>query len=268
MSSKETGLPPGLALAWGLAAPSRRGPKPAHSVETIVQAALDLVDAGGITSLSLPKLAARIGVATNALYRYIGSKEELLVLVRDAGWGVPPASIPRTATWRDAARIWTHAVIDGFRDRPWLLDVPVHGAPVTPRLFRWVEVLLQSMTDTGLSDKQKLQFALLLDGYAFSSASLARNLQAARTHPVQSASVYEFLQPRLEQGFPTLASMLSSGAYDDTEGLTGAEVDFGLERILDGIEVFIRNQRSWAGHTKPGQARQVLHGRPARRRCR
>ncbi|SRR6266545_7256436 len=51
-----------------------------------------LADADGIAAL-LPRLAARIGVTTNALYRYVSSKDELLVLVRDAGWGVPPELI-------------------------------------------------------------------------------------------------------------------------------------------------------------------------------
>src|SRR3954447_9659985 len=92
MCHDKESLPPGLALAWGVVSTGRRGPKPAHSVEKIVEAAAELADAHGITGVSLPRLAARIGVTTNSLYRYIRSKEELFVLLREAGWGTPPES--------------------------------------------------------------------------------------------------------------------------------------------------------------------------------
>jgi AcrR family transcriptional regulator len=232
-------LPPGLALAWGVTSPGRRGPKPAHSVEQIVQAAIEIADASGLTALSLPRLAARIGVTTNALYRYIGSKDELLVLLRDAAWGAPPESIRRGTNWRDAATAWTRAAIDRYLARPWLFDLPVPGAPMTPNLLRWLETLLDSMDDTGLANQDRLGCALLLDGYANSTANLIHKVRSAATEPAQSAAAFEFLLPRLRaHGFPVLAEMLSAGAYEDSN-LTTDDVDFGLQRILDGIDVLI-----------------------------
>lgn len=244
-------LPPGLALAWGVTSHGRRGPKPAHTVEEIVQAAVELADTDGLAALSLPRLAARIGLTTNALYRYISSKDELLVLVRDAGWGTPPESIQRAADWRAAATVWTHTVIDQYRARPWLLEIPVPGAPMTPHLLRWLEILLASMDDTGLSSRERLRCALLLDGYAYSTASLVRKLQSAGTEPAQSAAAFEFLLPRLQaHGYPVLAAMLATGAYGSLDGPTVGGLDFGLQRILDGIDTLIRTLRA-----SPGQAR-------------
>jgi AcrR family transcriptional regulator len=242
MNDDRPPLPPGLALAWGVKSPGRRGPKPTHSVEKVVQAAIELADAHGLAAISLPKVAARIGVTANALYAYVDSKEELLVLVRDAGWGAPPDSIRRAPIWREAAIAWTRAAIDHYRVRPWLLEVPVPGAPMTPNLLRWLEALLASMHDTGMSSKDRLGCALLLDGYAYSTASIITKVQAAATPSVQSAAVLDFLLPRLRtQGFPVLAAMLSSGAYDDTDTPTTDDVEFGLHRILDGIEALIRS---------------------------
>lgn len=242
MSQDETSpLPPGLALAWGGTSPGRRGPKPAHSVEKIVQAAVELADTDGLEAVSLPRLAATIGVSTNALYRYVSSKDELLVLVRDAGWGPPPDSIRQSANWRDAATAWTHAVIDHYGVRPWLMDVPVPGSPMTPRLLRWLEVLLASMGETGLSNRDRLRCALLLDGYAFSTASLIRKLRVAARQPAESAAAYEFLLPRL-QDFPVMAEMLSTGAFGSSGDFPAGAIDFGLRRILDGIDALIRAQ--------------------------
>lgn len=241
MSDDPPPLPPGLALAWGVRSPGRRGPKATHSVEKVVQAAVELADSHGLAAVSLPKVAARIGVTANALYAYVDSKEELLVLARDAGWGAPPDSIRRARNWRAAATAWTYAAIDHYRVRPWLLEVPVPGAPMTPNLLRWLEVLLASMGDTGMGGKDRLACALLLDGYAYSTASLIIKVQAAATHPVQSTAVFEFLLPRLEtEGFPVLAALLSTGAYDDLDTPATDDVEFGLLRLLDGIEAHIR----------------------------
>jgi AcrR family transcriptional regulator len=240
VTTGEPPLPPGLALAWGLAPAARRGPKPAHSVERIVDAALTLADEDGFSALSLPKIASRVGVTTNALYRYVSSKEELLVLLADAAWGPAPESLSRD-DWRDAATGWVHAALDRCRVHPWLLDLPVHGAPATPNLLDWLEKLLESMAKTGLPMPDILGCAVLLDGYARSVAKLARDLHETTTPPIQSAAVASFLQPLLvERGYPILASMMSGGQYEDDDELPEADVEFGLTRILDGIEVQVR----------------------------
>jgi AcrR family transcriptional regulator len=238
VTTGEPPLPPGLALAWGAAPAARRGRKPAHSVERIVEAALALADEAGFSALSLPKIASRVGVTTNALYRYVSSKEELLVLLADLAWGPAPESLSREDDWRAAATGWVHAALDRFRAHPWLLDLPVRGAPVTPNLLGWLEKLLESMTKTGLPMPDILGCAVLLDGYARSVAKLARDLRETTTPPVQSAAVASFLRPLLaERGYPILASMMSGGQYEDDDELPEADVEFGLTRILDGIEV-------------------------------
>lgn len=241
MTRDKPPLPPGLASAWGVTSPGQRGPKPGHSLEEILEAAMDLADTQGFAAVSLGKVAAQLGLTTTALYRYVGSRDELFVLLRDAGWGPPPTTIRQAANWREAATTWTQAVIDGYAARPWLLDVPVPGAPMTPRLLSWLEVLLESFGDTGLSDEECLGCAMLLDGYAHSRASLIRKIKTAATQPVQAAAAMDFLLPRLrERGFPVLASMLSSGAYGVAVAPAAGDDDFGLTRILDGIELLIQ----------------------------
>jgi AcrR family transcriptional regulator len=232
----EATLPPGLALSWGFVPAGRRGPKPGHSVEGILETALALADADGFTAVSLPKIARRLGLTTNALYRYVSSKDELLVLMADAGWGSPPES--DAPGWRDAATRWAKAVIDGYCARPWLLDIPVRGAPVTPNLLRWLESFLEGMASSGLGRQELLSCAMLLDGYARSTANLVRDLRDSTSPPVQAEAVSEFLRPLLaERGYPIMAELMSGGDYED--GLGETDVDFGLKRILDGIEVLV-----------------------------
>jgi AcrR family transcriptional regulator len=237
-------LPPGLALAWGEAPTARRGPKAAHSVQELVEAAIALADAEGIGALTLPRVAGRVGLTTNALYRYVGSKEELFVLSYDAAWGEPPKSSSGGRSWRNGARAWAHALIGGYLARPWLLDVPIRGAPATPNVLRWLEAFLHSMANSKLSVPDRLRCAQLLDGYARSIVRLSRDLGSRDTPQMTSASVVEFLLPRLQaHGFPILATLLSGGyyatAFDDDDVDVEQDVEFGLARILDGIEVLV-----------------------------
>lgn len=235
-------LPPGLELAWGITpAPGRRGPKPAHSVDQIVETAVRLADDEGFAAASLPKIAKALGITANALYRYIDSKEELLVLLAEAGWGPPPPQLAQAQPWRPACTGWVHAVGERYRAHPWLLDMPVRGAPATPNLLGWLEVLLNSLADTGLGNHDMLGCAILLEGYARSMASLTRNINESTAAPVQSAAVAAFLQPRLNDRFPQVAAIMLAGDYQDEEEPTELkeDVEFGLTRILDGIAAMI-----------------------------
>lgn len=82
---------------------------------------------------------------------------------------------------------------------------------------------------------------LLLDGYVRNYSSLIRQLGATEGPPVESAAVAGFLLPRLkERGFLILESMLSGQEYEDT---VDDDLDFGLTRILDGIDHLIRTSR-------------------------
>jgi AcrR family transcriptional regulator len=273
-TSDDEPLPPGLALAWGLPAKTGRlGRKPSQSVEGIVEAAVRLADEEGFAALSMPNVAKRVGLSANAVYRYVSSRDELLVLAAETAWGPAPDlkagtgpeadGVPgagagqetgrgagpdpegHTGRWRASAATWARAMIERCDTHPWLSDLPIRGAPVTPNLLRWTEVLLQALTGAGLSTAESLGCALLLDGYARRIAAARRDVRESSAAPVRSAAVSRFLQPLLrEHGYPILASMMTEDAYDDE--VHEDDVEFGLTRILDGIEVLI------ARRTKPG----------------
>jgi AcrR family transcriptional regulator len=237
-------LPPGLVLAWGLPAKSNKlGRKPTQSVEQIVDAALELADADGFAALSMPKIAQKLGLTANAIYRYVRSRDELLVLIGDAAWGPPPDRVADAQDWRAAATIWTQAMVDRCEVHPWLCDLPIRGAPVTPNLLGWAEAILKVLTGAGLNPTESLSCALLLDGYARRIASARSDLRDSATTSVQPAAVTRFLEPRLhELGYSILAALMAGDQY--TDEIHDADVTFGLDRILDGIDVLIAQQRS------------------------
>jgi AcrR family transcriptional regulator len=236
-------LPPGLAPAWVTAPRTRRGPKPSHSVAQIVAAAVELADADGLAAASLPNIAASLGLTTNALYRYLGSKDELLALLADAGFGPPPESLG-APDWRATTRAWTYATLDRYGARPWLLDIPARGDAVTPHLLRWTEILLAALSAAGLADADALGCARLVTDFARGTAERlrARTEPDSASFPAHADGVRAFLQPLLaDRGYPHLAALATRREYP-----AGADVDFGLDRVLDGIAALVDGHQ--AGH--------------------
>ncbi len=61
-----------------------------------MRAAVDLADAEGLPAVSMARVAEALGYSPMALYRYVESKDELLVLMADAAADV--LELPRTTT--------------------------------------------------------------------------------------------------------------------------------------------------------------------------
>ena len=94
-------LPRGVALAWGVAAHPQRGPKRELSIERIVEAAIDIADAEGLAAVSMSRVAASLGFTTMSLYRYVTSKDDLILLMQE-GASLPP--VPDDTIERTLAR--------------------------------------------------------------------------------------------------------------------------------------------------------------------
>ncbi|MGN6426439.1 MAG: TetR/AcrR family transcriptional regulator [Leifsonia sp.] len=240
-------LPPGLAAAWGVVASAgRRGPKPAHSVDEVIAAATALADERGLVAVSLPNVASAIGLSTNALYRYVGSKDELLMLLADRAWGDPPA-LPAN-DWQTAATAWAHALFDRLLARPWLLDVPT-TVPLTPHNAAWLNALIAALQPTGMPAQQLLDCAYLLDSHSRYGAGLRRSAplptSLRRENPGRLAAeraVRAFLGGQLRsRRLDALADTIDSTEFlADEAPLEGFE--FGLARIIDGIDAHVRRQ--------------------------
>ena len=230
--------PPAFALAWGLMPPRRRGRPPRHSLDEVIAAAVALADEDGLVGVSMPRLARRLGMTQNALYRYVTSKDDLLVLMGDAASPAIP-DLDSAAGWQANARTWTRASLARYVTHPWLLDLRMQP-PSTPNALLWLEAFLDGVADADLGPNRGIQCALLLDGYARSTAALSRDVTSRE--PAYSPSVVAVIAPLLrDRGAPQVADFLQSAAEDQQPAVEGVgeEVDFGLERIIDGIQQLV-----------------------------
>ena len=234
-------LPRGVALAWGVAADPQRGPKREMSVEKIVDAAVELADAEGLGAVSMAAVAARLGYTPMSLYRYVSAKDDLTLLMQESATGLPPAAVREIEGWRERLNAIFRAQLDIYLRHPWMLDIPITGSPTTPNSSAWMDVTLDALRDTPLTEEERLAVTLLVTGHVrWYGTILAAYANVERTTgrtpeqiTVHEAALFDALISAEE--YPALRQAVDAGVF-----LSAADpFTFGFERVLDGIAAYL-----------------------------
>jgi AcrR family transcriptional regulator len=246
----EESLPRGVALTWGVAERPQRGPKRELSIERIVEAAIALADGEDLAAVSMGRVAASLGFTTMSLYRYVTSKDDLLLLMQDAASVVPIPPDGDEIDWRRGLHDWVTTNLAVYAEHPWILDIPIDGPPITPNNLLLVDWGLRSMRELPLLPEEKMSIIMLLSGFARSFGMIERDLKraGARGESDVSGGAYSAALRELvtAERFPYLHPLVMAGGYVDesgaalpTEGFVADDATFGLERILDGIQHYL-----------------------------
>jgi len=235
--SAEPELPRAVALAWGVAANPQRGPKRELSIERIVEVAMHLADAGGLASVSMAAVASELGFTPMSLYRYVSAKDDLVLLMQESGIGVPPESITEAEGWRAGLRALEQEQLAAYVEHPWLLDIPVPSMPVTPNDLAWLDAGLQVLAATGLSSEERLAVVLAVGAQARWEGAVRRSHRDASADGRDARDAAMLASLVTPQEFPAVAEALHDGAFAPGSGAD--PFVFGLERVLDGVEMFL-----------------------------
>lgn len=207
-----------LRFAWGRLAPSTRGPRARFTMGDIAAAGIRLADASGLEHASLHAIAAKLGLSTAALYRYIDSKAALFQTIVDTAIGPPPTLAGHD--WRADARQWTTALWQRYLTHPWLAGAPTSGAPHYPNAIGWIDELLRAL---GPAVQQPMQLALLLDAVARSFSLLTGPAPSTTAAP-------DWLADAIEERFPHFAQRMHRNWNNAEDELDGA-----VSTILAGV---------------------------------
>ncbi|MFD7864418.1 TetR/AcrR family transcriptional regulator [Streptomyces sp. NPDC059783] len=248
-ASGDTGLPVSIERAWGLRARPAKGPRPGLSLERIVDAAVGIAAAEGLGGVSMGRVAKELGASTMSLYRYVAAKDELYVLMREAALGPPPPlpALEEGAGWRAALAQWAWAQRRVLHAHLWMLRVPVVGPPVSPHSVAWWEQGLQVLEGTGLEPGEQFSVLMLVSGFVRNEALVRADLDAAveaRGVPAEEVragyarTLGRLVDPERHPALSRLAATGGMGAPGDPEH----DFRFGLERVLDGIDVLVRSR--------------------------
>ena len=242
-------LPPGLDLLWGRRGRGQRGPKPGLSVNAIVAAAIRLADAEGLEAVSMAHVAEQLGFTTMSLYRHVTSKEELLQLMWNGSAQGAEELVITGDDWRARLRTWATVQREMIDRHPWITQMPMAAPPMAPNSLTFVERGLEAMDDSGLPDADKLRVIGLISSYTLSEARMAHDAARAaraaaaggdRAARLDLRSVATRGRRRADLSPAAPAGLVGQhrrrpAGFDEQE-----EFRFGLDRILDGVEVLIR----------------------------
>jgi AcrR family transcriptional regulator len=248
-------VPVELRRLWGLSVPSRLGRRAELDVEQVVRTAVALADRDGLEGVTLPRIARALGYTPMSLYRYVGSKDELLRLMGDVAIGLPPTIATSRRAWRAGLRQWARAQRLLNHQRPWLARLPITGPPSGPNQIAWMETALRLLRGTGLDWAEKVGIMTLVGGYVRHATLLSQDLERGRAgtgidqaHSEQryGRSLMKLIDP---DRFPEMARLFASGVFEASPGRVSddptADPDFtfGLERILDGVAAAIARKQ-------------------------
>lgn len=227
-----------MALLWDRQAGPRPGPKPTLTLAAIARAGIDIAGADGLTAVTMQRVAEALGVTKMALYRYVPGKAELVALMVDIGMGQPPRPRSDADGWRLRLDEWARAMFRLFRQHPWALDVTVGARAIGPNELGWIEQAVAALAGTGLDGGEMLDVAATLAGHV---RTIAQQRRAASDGPGQGmeAALASVVRAR-EERFPALRAALDSAAV---HGSQGEALDFGLNRILDGVGLLIARRQ-------------------------
>lgn len=247
---KDPDLQRSVTLLWAGRPEGQRGPRRRLNVEEIAQAAVRIADADGLEALSMQRIATELGYSTMALYNHIPNKDLLLEVAADIGAG-PPPDLDDTEDYRQAVRGWVDALWTGFRQRPWMLRVPLDHAPMGPHQLAWLERLLRPLLAAGLVGGEARVAALHLTAVVRGTAQISMNMASElktddgipRTDADVEQLVAEFIDP---EQFPALTAVQATERAGErpepSDGLP-FELSFGVDRFLDGVESWVAANR-------------------------
>jgi AcrR family transcriptional regulator len=222
-----------------------RAPRLGLSLERVVQSGIELADGDGLAAVSMKRVAEHLGFTTMSLYRYVASKDDLLLLMHDTCW-TPPSGLDASLDgWRAGLVRWTREQHEIVRRHPWLDDVRMIERAGTPSQLAWMDLGLRTLAGTPLPEQQKLAVLLLLAGYAALQMRLAGvAVEAGRQEdfaPDQATEAFGAMIRAVvtPDRFPALHRAIEGGAFAPVGRDTYAAFDFGLDLMLDGVEELI-----------------------------
>ncbi|MBP2477390.1 AcrR family transcriptional regulator [Crossiella equi] len=240
-----------LALLWRTTERASRKGKPELNVDRIVRAAITIADADGLGALSMRRVAEELGVGTMSLYTYVPGKGELVDVMLDTVSAETTYHYPTDAGWRDRLEHVARENKALFLRHQWLLYVltsrPVLGPNVTAKYDRE----LSAIDGIGLTDVEMDSVLWLVLDYVHSAVrNVVETEQAARHSGVTDEQWWQAHAPLLASvldpaRFPVAARVGQAAGTEHNAAVdTGHAFEFGLARVLDGVEVLVRQRQS------------------------
>jgi AcrR family transcriptional regulator len=210
-------------------------PRVPLSRDRVLLAAVALADKEGMESLSMRRLAEDLRVVPMALYKHVGSKEELLDGMIDVVIGEidPP---DRGSDWKSAVR---HRILSARRAllrHPWAPRVIESKQNPTPLVLEYMDSMIGLFREGGFSVHLTHHVMHTIGSRVMGFTQELFN-DSRTTDPELQAVMMRELGPR----FPNVLAIATAASHEG-ESVVGQgcddqfEFEFALDLLLDGFE--------------------------------
>jgi AcrR family transcriptional regulator len=215
-------------------------PRDTLTVERIVAAAIELLDAEGLDGLNLRALGKRLGSAATAVYWHVENKDNLVRLAADSVWSEVELPDYEAVGWRAAATTMANSLHAMLTRHPWIGQAfgsyLIYGAGKARHDDHGMAVFENAGFAPDEADKALATVFIFVLGFALGRAaevSLTRRLRKDGADPEQAMAD---TVAKAGMAFPRLRRRLLKepepgylDAPDDT-------FEYAVEAILDGLE--------------------------------
>jgi len=212
----------------------------------IIDAAVRFIDEHGLRMLTMQRLGAYLGVEGMALYRHVPGREALLdgvvESVVDELFGDPDVHLEAHAGWVDYLQRLAHGLRRIALAHPEVFPLVATRPPAAPwvrpplRSLRWIESLLEVMTEAGFSDENAAAVYRAFSSFLLGYLLLEVSGRGVETGPVEEPDVTPMEDLA---GYPILQRLEPHLSVD------AAAEDFeeALEALLDRVALLLPRRR-------------------------
>jgi len=233
-----------------MTAPRRRGPRRATTEGEILDAALALLDQGGAAAVSVRGIAARVGVAPNAVYTYFPDKAAVVKALVERLLSEVNRDVfaDRTQPWRLRVEALALELRQQLTAHPGVVQLLISGPVTGPQALALHEALLELLDDAGLSPADAPRASYILFAYIVGSIALVV-ADVEEPGPLPPEAEWIAARRRALAGTPggpfprAAAAVATRAAYISTE-----QYLWGLHHLLDGIATSGRLSNQRAAH--------------------
>ncbi len=205
--------------------------RPRLTKERVLTGALDLADQIGIADLTIRRLAAALDTKPMTIYHHVPSKDEILDGVVDLVFAEIELPDP-DLDWKPAVRARCVSARDVLRRHPWAVPLMESRRSPGPATLAHHDAVIACLR-RGLSVTMTAHAYALLDAFVYGFAIQESSLPSPGDD--MADVVDEIVDDQFAEHFPALHAYtvehVMQPGYD-----FGAEFDFGLDLILDGLD--------------------------------
>lgn len=226
---------------------AKSGQQPTLTREQIVRTAIEILDTEGEAGLSMRKLGTRLGAGATSLYWYVAHKDELMELAVDEVFGEVYVPEVGDTSWRIGASVLANGMRDMLIRHRWALGQLGNRPNMGPNAMRMGDRTVALLTAAGFTGLEVSHASSLLMSHAIGAAtSVAAATNIVRDSGHTLSEMFEEIRPHVDQlaeqhpdygkwWHETQSQLVPERMFD--EGFR-----FGLERILDGLDLWLRNR--------------------------